>query len=442
MNLALPSPISGSPQIKGSYKTWTRAGYAIILLGMVTTGTFAAYANISSAVFAPGVVVVESSRKTVQHLEGGLVREILVKDAQEVQSGEVLIRLDPIRAKAKADLYRNQLFALLAAQGRLEAEQVEAEQMSFPQFLAASVNNPEAARIMAEEEKVFIQGRESLANQIAILNNRIAQLEQQVVGYQSQVNSLETQIASLTLQNESLTTLSVDGLVAGNTLRQSERALAALEGQHGAAIAQLATARGNIEESRLQIDQLRQDYRRSAADKLASIRPQVIDLREQLGVAEDALARVDIRAPQTGIVQNLAVHTVGGVIGPGAPIMEIVPTGDDLVINAQISPTAIDSVHPEMVAEIRFTAFHTRNMPIMNGTITSVSADAITDERTGVSYFRARIAVDDADIPAEVRDKLQPGMPADVVVATGERTVMDYFTRPLTESLGRGMREE
>lgn len=442
MNAVLPPPADSKPKVKGNHKTFVRAGYGIILLGMITTGTFASYANISSAVFATGVVAVESSRKIVQHLEGGMVREILVKDADLVQAGQVLIRLDPLKAKASADLYRNQLFAILAAQGRLEAEQTQAEVVSFPQYLAASVNNREAARIMAEEEKVFIQGRESLTNQIAIHNNRITQLEQQVIGYQSQVDALDVQIASLTEQNVNLSGLSESGLYATNDLRVAQRQLAALQGQHGNAIAQLATARGNIEESRLEIDQLKQDYRRSAADHLADIRPQVTDLRERLTVADDALSRLEIRAPQTGVVQNLQVHTIGGVIGSGTTILEIVPTGDDLVINAQVSPTAVDSIHADMVAEVKFTAFHSRNLPILLGTITSVSADAITDQTTGASYFLARVQVDPQSIPLEFRGKLQPGMPAEVVVTTGERTIMDYLTRPMEDAIFRGLREE
>lgn len=442
MAQALPPPKNSRPAVVGTYKTFKRAGYLVILVGMVFTGTFAAYANIASAVFAPGVLAVESSRKVVQHLEGGIVQEILVKDAELVEAGQVLIRLDPVRAKGSADLYRNQLFALLATQGRLEAEQVQADMISFPQFLAASVNNREAARVMEEEEKVFMQGRESLQNQIAILTNRIALLDQQVIGNQGQVDALNAQIASLTEQNRNLSGLSASGLYATNDLRVAQRQLSALQGQQGAATAQLATARGNIEDARLQIDQLQQDYRRTAADNLGDIRPQVTDMRERLTIADDAVDRLDIRAPQTGIVQNLQIHTVGGVVGAGAPILEIVPTGDDLVINAQVATTSVDSVRAEMTAEVKFTAFHSRKIPILLGTIASVSADAITDQKTGLSYFLARVHVDPKSIPAEFRGKLVPGMPAEVVIGTGERTILDYFTRPLSDAISHGMREE
>ncbi|WP_127754101.1 HlyD family type I secretion periplasmic adaptor subunit [Devosia sp. 1566] len=439
-NALLKAP--GIPQVRGGPRFFVRAGYAVILVGMVFTGTFAAYANISSAVFASGVVAVESSRKVVQHLEGGLVHEILVRDADAVKAGQVLIRLNPIKAKATADLYRAQLFAMLGAQGRLEAEQVEAPVVSFPPFLAASVNNPQAARIMADEEKVFEQGRQSLNNQIAILNNRIVQLDQQVIGWQQQINALNQQIDSLTEQTAGLSGLNESGLYATNDLRNAERQLSALSGSLGEATANLATAKGNIEESRLQIDQLKQDYRRGAADALATLRPQVTDLRERLTVADDALARLEIKAPQDGVVQNLAVHTIGGVIGAGDAVMEIVPIGDDLIVNAQVPTTAVDSIHADMVAEVKFPAFHSRSIPILLGTVASVSADAITDQQTGNMYYLAKVHVDPDSIPTEFRGKLQPGMPAEVVMTTGERTVMDYFTRPLSEAMFRGMREE
>lgn len=430
------------PQLRGGPRLFVRAGYAIILVGMVCTGTFAAYANIASAVFASGVVAVESSRKVVQHLEGGLVHEILVKDADAVQAGQVLIRLDGVKARSSADLYRAQLWAMLGAQGRLEAEQVEADAVHFPPFLAAAASDPQAARIMADEEKVFQQGRQSLSNQIAILSNRVVQLEQQVIGWQQQIDALDEQIASMTTQTQGLSGLNENGLYATNDLRGVERQLAALRGSLGEATANLATAKGNIEESRLQADQLRQDYRRGAADALANLRPQVTDLRERLTVADDALARLDIKAPQDGIVQNLAVHTIGGVIGAGAALMEIVPTGDDLIVNAQVPTTAVDSIHAEMIAEVKFPAFHSRTIPILLGTVASVSADAITDPNTGAMFYLAKVHVDPQSIPAEFRGKLQPGMPAEVVMSTGERTVMDYFTRPLSDAMFRGMREE
>ena len=417
------------------------AGYTIIILTFGVAGVWAAVAKLDKAVVAQGFVAVETNRKSVQHLEGGMVSAIFIKEGDHVAKGEVLFSLKKVQAQANNDLVKNQLDSSLALEARLLAERDQKEDISWPGDFSGRSAEPLLARIMSDQIHQFQERRASLEGQVNVLNSRIEQLTMEIKGIYIEKDSTEKQVAYINDELVNLRDLGKKQLVPMTRVYAMERERTRLEGVIGHSIAESAKAESSIGEMKIQIQQLRQKFQEDIAASLLDVRQKIADARERVAVAGDVLDRVEIVAPLDGTVQNLKVFTVGQVLRPAETLVEIVPDGDPLVVNAQFSPNDIDSVYAGQQAEIRFPAFHSRDIPVMMGRIESVSHDRLTDEPTHQFYFLGVISLDRSDIPDEYRPRVRPGMPAEVVVASGERTVLSYIISPLTESLRKAFRE-
>jgi HlyD family secretion protein len=413
-------------------------GFSVVMAAFGGLGGFAALAPLDSAAIAQGQIEVDSHRKSIQHLEGGIVKEILVREAEVVKAGQVLFRLEPVQAKANAEMLRNQFDAALAQEARLLAELDGASRVTFPHELKTRGTS---ADVMANEERQFLERRRSLESQMRILETRIEQTAQEIKGRTRQENAMTGQIGSIETELTAVEPLAQQGLYPLNRLLALKRDKLRLEGELGQTRADIERMSHQQDEARLQIEQLQQKFHADAAHDLADARGRLSDVREKLSIAGDVLTRVDIRAPLAGVVQNLRVAGIGAVVKGGDTIADLVPTGDNLVIAAQVSPLDVDSVMSGQKAEIRFTTFSSRRVPAVFGHVESVSADAIYNDTSKQSYYLARVVVDPANLPSTIATKLLPGMPAEILIATGERTVMDYLVGPLANALVKGMRE-
>ena len=426
----------------GDHSRFARIGTIAVLVCFGGFGGFAALAPIDSAAVAPALVAVDTSKKPLQHLEGGIVREILVKENGRVTQGQVLFRLEPTPARANADLVRKQLDAALAQEARLVAEQGRKPRVVFPDAMLARRGVAEVAATILDQERQFAERRRSIEGQERIVEARIAQTTREVAGRSAHAASLKGQIASLAAEHAKVTPLVERGFYPVNKRLAMERDLIRLKGELGQAEAEIARSAETIREARLQIEQITQKFQEEVAQQMAEARGRLSDMREKLAIADDVLTRVEIRAPRAGVVQGLKIFAAGTVIKPGETIAELVPVDDALVLSARVSPLDIDSIAKGQKATVRFPAFANRSASPMVGSVQSISADSLIDEATKQPYYLARVAVDLKSLPVALSSRIVPGMPADVMIATGERTLLNYLIGPLTESLGRGFREK
>ena len=417
-------------------------GYMVIFLFFGVLGTWSYYAPLSSAVIAPGTIVVESNRKIVQHFEGGIVREILVEESSVVQAGDVLIRLENTQALASEAVIENQLFDNLSREARLLAERDKREKIEFPAELRERMTTLLVKNIVDDQITQFHKRRISLAGQVSILQARSSQYQSQISGLTAQRAGMKEQVKIFKEELVGLRVLYEDGYYPRSRILAMEREIARLDGEIGQVTAEIAESRGGESETLLQIEQIQQTFCEQVVDDLREVRSKVSGLRERLTVAMDVLKRVEIIATQSGIIQNLSIHTIGGVIRAGDDLMEIVPTEDKLIVRAQISPLDIDNVHVGLESEIRLSAFNVRGLTTILGRVESVSPDQIFNEITREVYFEVRVVVDESSVPEEIADRIVPGMPAEVVITTGERTVLDYLIKPIEDALVRSFREE
>lgn len=417
------------------------AGYTVIGMTFGVAGVWAAVAKLDKAVMASGFVETEMNRKTIQHFEGGIIREILIKEGEHVSQGQPLFRLQRIQAEASRDTVVSQLNSALALEARLLAERELKESIVWPEDFASQKDDPNLPRIMADQAHQFAERRASLGGQIDILEKRVEQLGKQIQGVAIEKDSTQKQVAYINQELVNLRELATKKLVPLTRVFSMERERTRLEGVIGQSDADTAKAESAIGETKLQIQQTRQKFQEEVASNLLETRQKIVELQERKRVAQDVLTRVDIVTPRSGTVQNLKVFTIGQVIRSGEPLLDIVPDDEPLIVSAQFSPTDIDIVYAGMQAEIRFPAFHARAIPVMMGELRSLSHDRLMDETTRQYYFRGVIALNRADIPEDYRARLRSGMPAEVVVAAGERTVLSYLVSPLTGSLRKALRE-
>jgi HlyD family type I secretion membrane fusion protein len=403
-------------------------------------GGWAATAPIESAAIAPGTVSVESNRKTIQHLEGGIVREILVRDGDAVTAGQVLMRLDETQPGATLDILNARYDVAGAEFSRLAAERDGLKETIFPDWLTARRTDPAVATILENQRNIFAARRDAVTSQTAILQQRIAQLEEEIRGVEGRIAASARQSALIADELAGVRTLYEKGLMQKPRLLELERRAAEIDGTLASDRAAIARARQQIGEARLRISELRTTQVNEAAARIGELQGELLDLTERIRAATDVRGRTEIRAPQDGTVVGLSVHTPGGVIAPGERLLDIVPSGDRLIVEARVDPQDIDIVRAGLEARVRFTAFTQRNLVPVPGTVSWVSADHIADERTGTAYFLARIALAEDD-PALGGNKLYPGMSAEVLIVTGSRTALEYMLQPLTDTLRRAFRE-
>lgn len=424
-----------------SWKAPALVGYTVIIITFGVLGTWSAFARLDRAVVAPGTVTNEGSRKTIQHLEGGIVNAIKVKEGQDVKEGDVLIRLSPLQAKANSDLVRNQLEAALVLEARLSAELKQRDIVLPPEIEERSKSSPELEKVVEDERNQFRERRASLQAQVALYESKVDQLMTEMGGIDVEKASTEKQIGYINEELVGLRELREKNLVPISRALAMERERTRLEGIVGRAIADTAKAQNGISEAKLQIAQLKQKVQEEVSAHLLETRQKINDLREKQSVAKDILVRQDIIAPTSGTIQNLKVFTFGQVVRPGEPMMEIVPRDEKLVIHVQLPVTEIEHVQEGMSAEIRFPSFHSRRIPLILGTLDRVSRDRLVDDATKQPYFLGIVSLGTATIPDEYRGKVLAGMSAEVIIATGERTALSYMVSPLTDSIRRSFRE-
>ena len=417
-----------------------RLGYCILAITFGLFGGWATLAPLDGAVLAPAVVMVKSYRKTVQHLEGGIVRSLNVRDGDPVQAGDILLELDDTQFRAEFEMVRSQLIALLAQEVRLRAEQRSQDgALVVPDF---APNDPRTLEAMANEEQIFQARRHSLSGEVSILEKTIVQLEAQIEGLEAMVSNKQELSRSYADEIVDLRTLLADGFIDIQRLRDQERNLTRLRSEiaeHRSAIAQ---ARLRISETGLQILQLNKAFASEVASQLGDTHTRVRELRERLLAAQSRLARTQVRAPESGMVIGLTVHTVGGVIAAGTPLLDIVPAGADLIIEARIAPMDIDRIEIGRTADIRFSSFKSSSTPVIEGLLTQVSADRLIDTESGTPYYLGRLELTEEGRAALGGLTLLPGMPAEVLINTGARTLLNYLIQPAGDALARSLIEE
>src|ERR1017187_3000539 len=424
-----------------SIRRYTIAGIVVVLILTCGVGVWAAATEISGALIAPGTIVVESNVKKVQHPTGGVVGQLLVRDGDRVKAGDLLVRLDDTIMRANLAIVTKALTELYARKARLEAERDGAETVKFPDDLMQQTDVPEIAQVLMGERKLFELRRSARAGQKAQLQERINQSGEETTGLSAQKVAKEKEITLIEHELAGVRDLFNKNLVPMTRLTSLERDATRIDGERGQLIATIAQAKGKIAELRLQIIQIDQDLSSEVAKEMREIDAKIGEFVERKVSAMDQLKRNDIRSPQDGIVFQSTVHTVGGVMPAGEPIMLIVPEADKLTIEARVNPQDIDKVQLGQIAALRFSAFNVRTTPEIFGTVSRVSADTTTDQRTNQSYYTIRIAMPPEQVTRLGDVKLVPGMPVEAFVKTGERTVISYLMKPLSDQINRAFRD-
>jgi HlyD family secretion protein len=418
-----------------------RVGLAGVIILAGGVGGWAATTELAGAVIGSGTLVVDSYTKKVQHPTGGVVGELNVREGARVRAGEVIVRLDETVTRANLQIVVKSLDEQAARRARLEAERDDQDRLDFPGDLTARAADPDVNRLLAGEHKLFELRRAARAGKKAQLDERIGQLREQIRGLEEQIQAKDRETNFIDEELLGVRDLWRKKLVQITRLTTLERDAARLHGERGALVAAIAEARGRITETTLQIMQIDQDLRSEVGKDLAEIRAKTAELVEKRVAAEDQFKRIDIRAPQDGIVHQLALHTIGGVISPGEQIMLIVPSQDALVVEVRIPPHEIDRLSIGQPVLLRFATFNQRTTPQLNGEVSHVSADVAVDQKNTASFYVVRIALGEAEIARLGDLKLIAGMPVEAFIQTGQRTVMSYLVKPVSDQLMRAWRE-
>ncbi len=430
------------PGSRGSIRFHLIVGLVVVTLLTCGIGGWASTAQISGALIAPGSIVVDSNVKKVQHPTGGVVGEVRARDGDRVKAGDVVVRLDDTVTKASLAIVTKGLDGLLARRARLLAEQDGADRITFPPELMDSFANPDVRALIGNEVKLFQVRSSGRVNQKAQLKERIAQLKEEIGGLEAQENAKSREIELIQKELIGVRDLFAKNLVQISRLTVLERDAARLDGDRAQFIAQKAQAKGKITEIELQIIQIDKDLSSEVSKEMREINDKIGEFVERKVTAEDQLRRIDIRAPQDGMVLQSTVHTVGGVITAGDAIMLIVPESDNLSVEAKVNPQDIDQLRIGQKTLLRLSAFNQRTTPELNGTVSRISPDTTTDQRTGQSYYTIRVSMPPEEVAKLGEVKLIPGMPVEAFVQTGERTMISYLAKPLSDQLMRAFREK
>lgn len=419
------------------------AGMMMLLFLFGIFGLWSATAPIDSAAVAVGRVVVDSNKKTIDHLEGGIVKKILVKEGSDVKEGQPLVILDDTAARARLDLYQGQYVSARASEARLIAERDNAETIIFPQeLLDKEKEDPNVAANLDAQRRLFVSRRESIEGKINVLGQKIEQNKEQISGIEEQIKSSDRQIKLLNQEIGDVTYLLKSGDASKTRLLALQRNQAGISGERGERLSMISQAKQSINEAKIEMYNVRTQFLNEVVQELKETQSKISDLSEQLRSLQDVVSRIVIRSPIAGEVTGLKVHTINGVIAPNEPIMDIVPFNEQLVVEAKVSPQDIDVVHKGMTARVRLSAYKSRNTPPVDGEVITVSADRMEDPRTTESYFLARIVIDEKQLSKLKNVTLSAGMPAEVLIITGERTLLGYLISPIRDSFNKAFREQ
>ena len=433
---------SAPPTLRDRLRGVTWTGNLLVCGFVIGLGTWSTYAPLESAAIAAGTVESESSRKTIQHLEGGIIREILVADGDVVRSGQTIISLEDTKARAEAQSLRGQLWEATAREARLRAEQHGEGRVSFPAELETARNtSPSVAAVLAGQQGIFETRRQVFQSQAAVNREKRSQVEKEIEGLRAQESAASRRIEIVREEAATVATLVSKGLERRPRLLNLEREIADIEGRRGEIVAHISRAGQVISESEAVLLKLEHDRQSEIAQSLREVQNQIFQIRERLQAADDQLLRTAVKAPEDGVVTDLRIHTPGGVIGAGAPLMDLVPRQDRLIVIARVRPEDIDVVRPGLSADVTLLPYNQRRVPRLHGTVMHVSADRLVDKRTDQPYYAAKIWV---PVQRAGIDGLPiiPGMPAQVFIKTGRGTVALYALKPLLDSFHGAFRED
>ena len=424
--------------------TLRRLGLFLVIAIFGGLGSWAALAPLSSAALAPGQITVENYRKTIQHLEGGIVDQILVRDGDLVKKDQVLLTLSDTQYRAQLEVLRGQYLITLAREARLVALRDGAAQISFAPDLLKARGDARAEDAMRVQSQTFQARRQAHENEISLYQKQIAQLKAKLRGLEAQKTSRDLLVRSFEAELRDYQKLLEQGYTEKQTVRDLERRYADSVGNSGELQSNLAAAALQINETELKILQLKKELQREVIQELAEVQATLFELHEKIHALTKTVERTVIRAPEAGKVLGLRVHTLGGVIAPGNPILEIVPQNETLLIEARVSPMDIDRVRAGQSAEVRFSVFKSKDLPRIEGQVTGLSADILTSEDGQNAYYLARVAVNAEGLDILARQKLEllPGMPAEVLINTGKRTLFQYLADPLSDSFSHALIED
>ncbi|QOR39732.1 HlyD family type I secretion periplasmic adaptor subunit [Billgrantia diversa] len=443
-------PALKSPALEGEYtvlvptndRGYWRVGMLVLLLGLGGFGGWAFTANLAVAVVAPGHVAVETFRRTVQHLEGGIVREILVADGDRIEAGQPLVVIDDTRARTQLRVARTQYLVGRATELRLLAEQRGDDELRIPDELTDS-DLPRVQEVLAVQRALFVARRQSLRGTLEALDEQAIQLQRQIEGLEEMVRINERHAASLREEAADLRNLFSKGMVNNQRLREVERDLLELSSEIASRRAEIARLGSQVSESRMQREIRVQEFQKEVGEQLRETQAIVTEAEERITALDDQMSRATVKAPVAGIVVERRVHSVGDVLRAGDPLLDIVPVDDRFVVEARVPDRDVNQLYLGQPAEIRFSAFNQRMTNVIAARVVFVSADSQVDEATGVRFYRVRLRVTD-DGRQEMTEQMQllAGMPAEVMIHTGDRTFASYITKPITDMLARAIREE
>jgi epimerase transport system membrane fusion protein len=440
--LILPNPTQQVPLPNESARGAIIAGLGVLAVFFFGLGGWAAFAPLNGAVVAPAVVKVEGNRKTIQHLDGGIVNQLLVKEGDRVEPGQTLVVLEDTQARAAVEVLSQQHDVLRAQEARLLAERDGSPAIAFPDEVAARRGEPEVAKILDTETRQFEIRRTGLDGQISVWQKKLKQLEEQIRGGEAQQLAVKESLQIIAAQLKDQNYLLEKGLTQRPRVLELERTASGLRGQQGDIAGGIARAREAIGEIELQMIQARNDRMTDVAKDLREAQAKIADVTPRLQAARDVLDRTRLRSPYGGYVVDLSVFSVGGVIQRGDKVMDIVPSQNNLVAEANVNVDDIHEVHPGMRAEMHFTAYKQRVIPIIHGDVIDVSADRLTDKRTGTPYYTALVRVDEKELAASKEVVLTPGMAVTVMIPTKERTALDYLLGPVVASFDQSFRQK
>jgi HlyD family type I secretion membrane fusion protein len=437
----LETMVVGEQRATAELRRWWRIGLLVLAGTFGVAGVWSTVAPLSSAVVAPGAVKVETDRKKIQHPEGGVVTEILVRSGSRVQAGDVLVRLDATKAGSGFGAVRGGRDLALATQARLEAER-DGRAIRWPKALKERMGEPQVADTLRAQQELLEARRNSLAGEVGIINEQIGALRNEITGLQSQARSKLSQAASLQRDLDGLAELQAQGMVEKTKVRAIERDITRLNGERDEILARIAQARTAITEKELRRFQVRKSFSEEVVAELKKVQAEGFELLEREGAARRQLDLTELRAPVAGTVTDMRVHTAGGVVAPGEVLMELVPSNDRLIVEARVLPQDVDRVTVGLPAGIKLHAFNTRTTLELPASVSYISADAVVDPRNDMSWFTVRLEVP----PQAMKDaggdrQVMPGMQADVFIRTGERTFLRYLLQPLLASFDKAYRE-
>jgi protease secretion system membrane fusion protein len=425
-------------------RSYTRIGWLILLVGVIGFLVWASFAPLDKGVPMSGTVAKESNRKAVQHQTGGTIQEILVRDGDVVKEGQVLVRMNSITAKAGYDITEGQFLTARATEARLMAEQAGQKAIRFPEELTKQSSNPRVAEMMMLQTQLLSSRQTSLQNELAGVDENIAGLKVQIQGLQESRDSKKAQVGFLKEQLDGMRDLAKEGYIARNRLLDLERTYAQLQGEISEDIGNIGRAQRQVMEMTLRKSQRMQEYQKEVRTSLAETQKEAEAQGARMSAQQFELSNVDVKAPVSGTVVGLAVFTNGGVVQPGFKMMDIVPTDDLLIVEGQLPVNLVDKIYDGLPTELIFSAFNANRTPHIPGIVETVSADRSVDERSGVPYYHVRVKVspEGAKMIAQHKMAIRPGMPVDMFVKTGERTMMSYLLKPLMDRSRSSMSED